>query len=144
MHPCNHNPNPSQQWWQWLPAKRHIMKRMRVTTNPLPCYPQVRNVSSLQSTAAAHCNSIAKGALKCLLPKELKQDAIVQQQKNQRAPGNMPSQKAKAKTITSVPKQHKKPNLQLQKKLQSAVHAMKHMSSKGGHSSLFHIVVINK
>jgi len=58
----------------------------------------------LQSAAAAHRNSIAKGALKRLLAKELKQDAVAQQQKKRRARGNTPPQKAKAKTATSAPK----------------------------------------
>ncbi len=91
----------------------------------------------LQSAAAAHRNSIAKGALKRLLAKELKQDAAARQQKKRRARGNTPSQKTKAKIATSAPKRRKKPDPQLQKKLQSAVHAMKRTSSKGGRSSSF-------
>ncbi len=58
----------------------------------------------LQSVAATHCNSIAKGALKYLLAKELKQGAIAQHQKKRQACGNMPSQKQKAKTATLTPK----------------------------------------
>jgi len=45
MHQHNLHPNLSQWWHQLLP-KSHVMKRVWVTTNPLPHYPWLRNVSS--------------------------------------------------------------------------------------------------